>query len=88
MVAMEVFRAGVVKAKSSDPAAVRKALEGLKIDTIFGNVEMRAADHHLIRQHGMAQVVKGSGGKNAFQMKVLKSGPEIYPPASPDCKVS
>ena len=30
----------------------------------------------------MAQVVKGAGGKNVFQMKVVKSGPEIYPPAS------
>jgi branched-chain amino acid transport system substrate-binding protein len=88
MVALEVFRAGVVKAKSADPAKVRKALEGLKISTIFGDVDMRAADHHLIRQHGMAQVVKTAGGKNAFQMKVMKSGPEIYPPASPDCKAA
>src|SRR5262249_1969804 len=68
MAAMEVFRAGVVKAKSSEPAQVRKALEGLKIATIFGEVEMRAADHQLIRQHGMAQVVKSPGGKNAFVM--------------------
>ena len=88
MVALETFRAGVVKAGSADAAKVRKALEGLKIDTIFGNVEMRGADHQLIRQHGMAQVVKGPGGKNIFQMKVLKSGPEIYPPASPECKAS
>ena len=87
MAALETFRAGVVKAKSTEPAAVRKALEGLKIATIFGEVEMRAADHHLIRQHGMAQVVKGANGKNAFVMKVVKSGPEIYPPASPECKV-
>ncbi|MFO1218703.1 MAG: ABC transporter substrate-binding protein [Burkholderiaceae bacterium] len=88
MAALETFRAGVVKAKSTDAAKVRKALEGSKIDTIFGNVEMRAADHHLIRQHGMAQVVKSPGGKNTFQMKVVKSGPEIYPPPSPDCKVN
>jgi ABC-type branched-subunit amino acid transport system substrate-binding protein len=88
MVALEVYRAGVVKAKSADPAKVRKALEGLKISTIFGDVDMRAADHHLIRQHGMAQVVKTPGGKNAFQMKVVKPGSEIYPPASADCKVS
>lgn len=87
MAALETFRAGVVAAKSSEPAAVRKALEGLKIATLFGEVEMRAADHHLIRQHGMAQVVKGAGGKNEFVMKVVKSGPEIYPAASPECKV-
>ena len=88
MAALEVFRAGVVKAKSNEPAKVRKALEGLKIATIFGENEMRAADHHLIRQHGMAQVVKSAGGKNTFQMKVVKSGPEIYPPPNPECKVS
>lgn len=88
MAALETFRAGVVKAGSADPAKVRKALEGLKIDSIFGNVEMRAADHHLIRQHGMAQVVKGANGKNAFQMRVVKPGTEIYPAPSPECKVS
>lgn len=88
MAALETFRAGVVKAGSAEPEKVRKALEGLKVDTIFGNVEMRGADHHLIRQHGMAQVVKGPGGKNVFTMKVVKPGPEIYPPASPECKVS
>ena len=88
MAALETYRAGVIKAGSTDPDKVRKALEGLKIDTIFGSVDMRAADHHLIRQHGMAQVVKGPGGKNVFQMKVVKPGPEIYPPASPECKIS
>jgi len=88
MAALETYRAGVIKAGSTDPDKVRKALEGLKIDTLFGNVEMRAADHHLIRQHGMAQVVKGSGGRNVFQMKVVKPGPEIYPPASPECKAA
>ncbi len=86
MVALEVFRAGVVKAGSAEPARVRKALEGLRIDTIFGNVEMRAADHHLIRQHGMAQVVKAPNGGTAFSMRVMKPGPEIYPPANPECK--
>lgn len=87
MAAMESFRAGVVKANSTEPAAVRKALEGAKINSIFGEVEMRAADHHLIRQHGMGQVVKGPDGKPRFAMKVVKSGPEIYPPASSECKV-
>ena len=87
MAALEVFRAGVIKANSSDTAAVRKALEGLKVATIFGEVEMRAADHHLIRQHGMAQVVRAPNGKTMFTMKVVRPGPEIYPPASPECKV-
>ncbi len=89
MAALESYRAGVVKAGSTDPAKVRKALEGLKIDMIFGSaVEMRAADHHLIRQHGMAQVVKGAGGRNAFVMKAVKPGAELYPAPNPECKVA
>jgi branched-chain amino acid transport system substrate-binding protein len=88
MAAYEVFAAGVKKAGSADVAAVRKGMEGLRVNTIFGTNEMRAADHHLIRQHGMAQVVKGPDGKNRFEMRVVKQGTDIYPAASPDCKVS
>lgn len=88
MAALEVFRAGVIKAKSSDVAAVRKALEGLKLNMIFGDVEMRGADHHLIRQHGMAQVVRAPDGKGTvFSMKYMKPGSDLYPPPSPECKV-
>ncbi len=87
MAALETYRAGVVKAGSTDVAKVRKALEGLKIDMIFGKgIEMRAADHHLIRQSGMAQVVKSPGGKNTFVMKVVKPGSETYPAPNPECK--
>ncbi len=88
MAAYEVFAAGVKKAGSTDPAAVRKAMEGLRIPTIFGTNEMRAADHQLIRQHGMAQVVKGPDGKNRFEMRVVKQGTEIFPAPNPECKVS
>jgi ABC-type branched-subunit amino acid transport system substrate-binding protein len=88
MAALEVFRAAVIKANSSEVAAVRKGLEGLKTNTIFGDVEMRAADHHLIRQHGMAQVVRAPNGKTKFEMKVVRAGADIYPPPSPDCKVT
>jgi ABC-type branched-subunit amino acid transport system substrate-binding protein len=88
MVGLETFRAGVIKANSSEVPAIRKALEGLKINSIFGEVEMRAADHHLIRQHGMAQVVRAPDGKGTmFDMKYVKPGSELYPPASATCKV-
>ena len=39
----------IQKAKSTDVAAVRGALNGLKLDTIVNPVEMRAADHPLVR---------------------------------------
>lgn len=87
MVALEMLRAAIVKAKSSDVAAVRGALAGLKAPTVYGEVEMRAADHHLIRQNGMAQVVKGADGKTTFAMRSVEPGAALFPPPSPECKV-
>jgi branched-chain amino acid transport system substrate-binding protein len=88
MLAFESFRAGVAKAKSSDVAAVRKAMEGVKVPSILGELEVRGADHHLIRPHGMAQVVRAPNGKTMFQMKVYTPGTEIFPAPSAECKVS
>ncbi len=86
MMAFESFKAGVAKAKSTDVAAVRKAMEGVKVPSILGELEVRAADHQLIRPHGMAQVVRAPNGKTMFQMKVYSPGPEIYPAPSAECK--
>lgn len=88
MVAMEMLRAAIVKANSSDVPAVRTALAGLKAPTIYGDVEMRAADHTLIRQHGVAQVVKTADGKaTTFAMRSVEPGSKLFPPPSPECKV-
>ncbi|MDR3453385.1 MAG: ABC transporter substrate-binding protein [Rhodoferax sp.] len=87
MVALEMLRAAIVKAKSTDVPAVRAALAGLKAPTIFGEVEMRAADHTLIRQNGMAQVVKTADGKGTtFAMRSIEPGPTVFPPPSLECK--
>lgn len=88
MVAMEMLRAAIVKANSTDVPAVRKALAGLKAPTIYGDVEMRAADHTLIRQHGVAEVVKTADGKaTTFAMRSIEPGTKLFPPPSPECKV-
>ena len=88
MVGLEVLRAAIVKAKSTEVPAVRAALAGLKAPTVFGEVEMRAADHALIRQNGVAQVVKTADGKaTTFTMRAIEPGPALFPPPSPDCKV-
>ena len=88
MVAMEMLRAAIVKAKSTDVAAVRIALAGLTAPTIYGNLEMRAADHHLIRQHGIAEVVKTEDGKaTMFAMRSVEPGSALFPPPSRECKV-
>lgn len=88
MVALEMLRSAVVKAKSIEVPAVRKALEGLKAPTVYGEMEMRAADHHLIRQHGMGQVVKGADGKITFAVRMIEPGAALFPAPSPDCKVN
>jgi ABC-type branched-subunit amino acid transport system substrate-binding protein len=87
MVAMEMLRAAIVKANSTDVAAVRTALTGLKAPTIYGDVEMRAADHTLIRQHGVAEVVKAPDGKTMFAMRSIEPGSALFGPPSPSCKL-
>ena len=75
------------KAGTTDVPAVRQALAGLKADTIYGNVEMRAADHQLVRQMLMAQVVKGEDGKPAFAIRSVYPGASNTPAPSPDCRL-
>jgi branched-chain amino acid transport system substrate-binding protein len=45
----DLFAAAAAKAKSNDPIAVAKALEGLKITTTVGDVEMRADNHQILQ---------------------------------------
>jgi ABC-type branched-subunit amino acid transport system substrate-binding protein len=88
MVALEMLRGAIVKAKSTEVPAVRAALAGLKAPTIFGEVEMRAADHALIRQNGVAQVVKTADGKaTTFAMRAIEPGSALFPPPSAECKL-
>ena len=88
MVALEMLRAAIVNAKSTEVPAVRAALAGLKAPTIYGDVEMRAADHTLIRQNGVAQVVKTADGKaTTFAMRAIEPGSALFPPPSAECKV-
>lgn len=88
MVALEMLRAAIVKARTTDVPAVRAALAGLKAPTIYGTVEMRAADHTLIRQHGVAQVVKTEDGKGTtFVMRDIEPGSALFPPPSAECKL-
>ena len=44
-----MFAAAAAKAKSNDPVKVAKALEGLKLTTTVGDVEMRADNHQLLQ---------------------------------------
>jgi branched-chain amino acid transport system substrate-binding protein len=44
-----MFAAAAARAKSNDPVKVAKALEGLKMTTTVGDVEMRADNHQLLQ---------------------------------------
>ena len=46
---IEMLAQAMEKAHSADPAAVARALEGMKLDKGFQATEMRAADHQLIQ---------------------------------------
>lgn len=76
--------AGIEKAGSADPAAVRAALGGLSFDSIAGPVTMRAEDHQLVRPSYVG-VVEGKGDSLAFDIVATGDGSAITPPPSADC---
>jgi branched-chain amino acid transport system substrate-binding protein len=45
----EMFAAAAKKARSNDPVKVAKALEGMKMPTSLGEVEMRADNHQMLQ---------------------------------------
>src|SRR4030095_8837361 len=67
----------IQKAKSTDVAAVRKALEGLKVSTIVGDVEVRAADHQLVRPLVVVQAVKAGEGKGEVAMRLVEEAAKV-----------
>jgi len=81
----QVMFEGVKKAKSAKPADVAKALPGSTLDTIYGQVTLRAADNQLVLPNyvGRAKVVDG-------QLRpVIEQtfAPSLMPAASPLCKM-
>ncbi len=45
----EMFAAAAKKAQSNDPVKVARALEGMKMPTSLGEVEMRADNHQILQ---------------------------------------
>ncbi|MEO5736633.1 MAG: ABC transporter substrate-binding protein [Variovorax sp.] len=83
----ELLQAAITKAGSTDVAAVRAALAGLKANTILGDVEMRSADHQLVRPMALTQIAKGPDGKPYPALRAVEAAAAVTPPASPDCKL-
>jgi branched-chain amino acid transport system substrate-binding protein len=85
--AIQLMAAAINKANSTDIAAVRAALAGLKMDTVLGRVEVRPGDHQAARPVLVSQIVAGPDGKPGYAIKQVFPGEEILPPVSPDCKM-
>lgn len=78
----------ITKAKSTDVAAVRGALKGLKLgNTIIGDIEMRAADHQLVRPMVVVQAVKAAPGKGEMALRSMEPASRTTLPPSPECKM-
>lgn len=81
----QVMLEGVKLSKSNKPEDVSKALRGAQLDTIYGNVTMRAADNQLVLPNyvGRAKVVDG-----VLRPVVEQTFPaSIVPAPSPLCKM-
>lgn len=83
----DLVHQAILKANSTDVAAVRNALAGLKASTVIGEVEMRAADHQLLRPLIVVQAVKAGDGKGEIAMRSIVPVAKIAPPVSPECKM-
>jgi len=55
----EMFAAAAKKAGSNDPAKVGRALEGMKMQTSLGEVEMRADNHQILQPLFVSTLAKG-----------------------------
>jgi branched-chain amino acid transport system substrate-binding protein len=85
----EILHQAILKAKSTEVAAVRTALTGLKIDTVLGPMEMRAADHQLVRPLVIVQAVKSTvnAGRGEIVLKVVQPASLVASKVSPECKM-
>jgi branched-chain amino acid transport system substrate-binding protein len=57
--AFMMFAAAAAKAKSNDPVKIARALEGMKVTTSVGEVEMRADNHQLLQPLFVATLTDG-----------------------------
>lgn len=83
----DLVHRAILKAGSTDVVAVRNALAGLKTSTVVGDVEMRAADHQLLRPLVVVQATKAGEGKGEITLKSITAREKITPPVSAECKM-
>ena len=81
----QVMFDGVKLAKSVKPEDVSKALRGAQLDTIYGQVTMRAADNQLVLPNFVGRV-KTVDGKLAPVLEQTYPA-SLVPAPSPLCKM-
>jgi branched-chain amino acid transport system substrate-binding protein len=74
--AMSMLAEAMKRAKSAEPIAVAKALEGMRYTTELGEVEMRAADHQLIQPLFISTIDRAAakGGSKDVKIEVEGTG--------------
>lgn len=78
-----VLQAGIEKAGSFETDKVRAALEGLKLTSVKGPIEMRACDHQGAQQGFVVKVVKNPNGKGMIpQVIATYPADKITPPCN------
>lgn len=82
-----VLNEAIKKAASTDVAAVRKALEGIKLNTFVGELQMRAADHQLVRPLMVVQAVRSGPGKAEVALRTVEPAEKVIVPPSKECKM-
>jgi branched-chain amino acid transport system substrate-binding protein len=85
--ALQLMAAAIAKANSTDVAAVRAALAGLKLDTVLGPIAIREADHQAARPVLVSQIVAGPDGKPTYAIQKIFPGEQVLPPVDPACKM-
>ena len=76
---------GVRLAKSVKPEDVSKALRGAQIDSIYGNITMRAADNQMLLPSYVARAKNVDGMLRPVIEQTFS--PSIIPAPSPLCKM-
>jgi branched-chain amino acid transport system substrate-binding protein len=69
---IEMLAKAMNQAKSSDPATVGKALEGMKYHSLTGDIEMRADNHELLQPLFVSSFVKS--GTKGVKYDVERTG--------------
>lgn len=82
---VQVMFDGVRLAKSVKPAEVSKALRGAQLDTVYGQVEMRAADNQLVLPNYVGRAKQADGVLRPVVEQVFPAS--LTPPPSPLCKM-